>query len=45
VEPASVVLLDYEPRRLGLFAWDLGARFRRLLEIALGLVFGELLRH
>jgi hypothetical protein len=45
VEAASMVLLDHEPRRLGLLARNLGAGFWCLLEIALGLVFSELLGH
>jgi hypothetical protein len=40
-----MVLLDDEPRRLGLFAGDLGARFGGVLEITLGLVLGELFGH
>jgi hypothetical protein len=45
MQPARVVLLDDEPRRLGLLARDLGAWFGCFLEIALGLILRELLGH
>ena len=45
VEPPGVVLLDHKPRRLGLGARDLGAGFGCALEIAFGLVIGELFGH
>src|SRR4029077_2906263 len=45
VEPARVVLLDTEPRRLGSLSGHLGAGFARLLEVAFGLILGELPGH
>src|SRR5260370_25355483 len=45
MQPARVVLLDDEPRRLGLLARDLGAWFGCFLEIPFGLVLGKLLGH
>ncbi len=45
MQAARVVLLHDEPRRLGLLARDLGARFGCLFEIAFGLVLGKFLGH
>jgi len=45
VQAARVMLLHHKPRRLGRFPGNLGAGFWCLLEIALGLVLGELFGH
>ena len=44
-QAAGVMFLHDKPRRLGLLAGNLGARFGCLFEIALGLVLGELFGH